>query len=69
MLHIRIIPLSNEIQSLEKQKFVNFFVKNLNTRQSNRNLLSIFYALSKSLGIMHTSLANQTADIFTCKWY
>ena len=47
MLNNRINLSSNKIGLLQKEQFVNNFVKNLNTRQDNRILFSIFYVLSR----------------------
>ena len=63
LLNVRIILSSNKIQLLQKQQFVNYFVKNL--RETAEFEFLHFRLLSKNIGNMYSFLANQIAHILT----
>ena len=65
LLNICISLFSNKVQLFEKQS-VNYFVKNLKTREDNRILFSIFYAFSKILRGICTPLQPIKLLIFLC---
>ena len=66
-LNIQIFLSSNKIQLLPKQKkqqFKYYFAKNLNARQDYIILFYILHLLTKNMGNMHSSLANQIFHFF-----
>ena len=58
LLNIQIILSSNKIQLLQKPQLVHYFVKNLNNKRRLYKTTELC-PLSKNMGNMHSSLANQ----------
>ena len=56
LLNIQVILSSDKIKLLQKQQIVNYFVKNISTRQGNRILVPIFHVLSKKIWEICTPL-------------
>ena len=64
LFNIRIILSFNKIQLLQKQQFINFFVRHI--QETTKFEFLCFTSSLESIGNTYSSLANLIAYIFTC---
>ena len=62
---IWIILSSNNIQLLERQQFLNYYLKNWNIKCKKKNTFYILRPLPKNMVNRHNSLANKIACILS----